>query len=412
VVISLPPRLKDRLCSFNPDILWWGIILLGAILRLRQYLSNRSLWADEASLAYNVANRTFLGLTQPLDFQQGAPFGFLFIEKAFLVTLGNVDQVMRLFPLFAGIASLYLLYRIAKAHITGGLLAGLLFAASWYPIYYSSELKQYSSDIMTGLLLIFLATRCLRKSASSGDFFILGAAGALVIWISHPSAFVLAGIGLAMFAALLARQRHIPFAWLAGLGLLWITSFGIEYHVSLKHLISNDYLQDYWRKNFMPLPPWSDVGWLMKTYHSMLVMTLNTIEPVLVYAIPILVMIGGISLLFRDRILAIIILAPFVLAMIASALQRYPLKDRFMLFLVPLVLMLIAEGLGSLYRIVARWNTGIARAVYALPTLFLFFISVNGTFRLFLSPYNRSDIKPVGIRGRAQAGGRDPLRLS
>ena len=330
-----------------------------------------------------------------MDFQQGAPIGFLFIEKAFVVTLGNVDQVMRLFPLFTGIASLYILYRIAKVHITGGWLAGLLFAASWYPIHYSSELKQYSSDVMMALLLIFLATRCLRESASFRDFLILGAGGAMAIWISHPSAFVLAGIGLALLAAPLTRQRHIPFAWLAGLGFLWMASFGIQYQVSLKHLIANDFLQGYWRKNFMPLPPWSDVGWLLKTYHSMLVMTLNTIEPALVYAIPILVMIGGISLLLRDRILAIIILFPFVLAMIASALQRYPLKDRFMLFLVPLVLMLIAEGLGSLYRIVARWNTGVAGTMYALPSLFLFFLVMSGAFRLFLSPYNQSDIKPV-----------------
>jgi hypothetical protein len=63
----------------NSDYLWWGIILLGAVLRLRQYLLNRSLWADEASLAVNLVNRSFGELTELLDYHQAAPVGFLFI---------------------------------------------------------------------------------------------------------------------------------------------------------------------------------------------------------------------------------------------------------------------------------------------------------------------------------------------
>lgn len=395
MVTSFLPRLKDRFHTFKPDYFWWGIIILGAILRLRQYVSNRSLWADEASLAFNLANRTFSGLTQPLDFEQGAPIGFLFIEKLLVVAFGNVDQVMRLFPLFSGIASVYLLYRIAQDHITGGLLAGLLMAITWYPIYYSSELKQYSSDVMLCLLMVFLAGRCLRGNASFKDYSILGAGGAISIWVSHPSAFILAGIGLALFIATLERTRAIPIAWLAGLGILWAASFGTEYLVSLRHLIANDYLQDYWRNAFMPFPPWKDPGWLMKTYSSLLLMTLNTTDRLWVFSLPILGLIGGLSLLYRDRNFAILVISPFLIAFIASALQKYPLKDRFMLFLVPFVLILIAEGLGTMYRTAARWHIGSARAVYALAAFAMVFLPVVNAFNLFLSPYNRSDIKPV-----------------
>ena len=86
----------------SPNLLWVLIIALGIILRVRQYFSGRSFWSDEASLAYNLVNRTFSGLTQPLDYEQGAPIGFLFIEKFLIILWGNVDQVMRLFPLFPG----------------------------------------------------------------------------------------------------------------------------------------------------------------------------------------------------------------------------------------------------------------------------------------------------------------------
>jgi len=395
VVSSLLRRYSDRLRDLKPEYLSWVIILVGIVLRFRQYLSDRSLWADEASLAYNLAHRTFWGLTQPLDFEQGAPIGFLFIEKLLVVAFGNIDQVMRLFPLFSGIVSVYLICRIAQAQITGGLFAGSLFAISWYPIYYSSELKQYSGDVMTGLLMVFLAGRCLKAGASHRDFLILGVGGAIAIWISHPSAFILAGVGLALLAAALTRVRPVPIAWLAGMGIVWVASFGMQYLVSLRHLVADDYLQDYWRNAFMPFPPWRDLGWLLKTYSSLLLMTLNTTDRLWVFTVPILGLIGGLSLLYRDRNFAILVISPFLIAFIASALQKYPLKDRFMLFLVPFVLILIAEGLGNIYRAVARWHIGSARAVYALAAFAMVFSPVVNAFKLFLSPYNRSDIKPV-----------------
>src|SRR5262245_65978294 len=94
----------------KPDLAWWFLIMLGVILRLRQYLVNRSFWADEASLAFNLVTRTFSGLTQPLDYHQGAPIGFLFIEKLAILLLGNNEFAMRLFPLLSGIIAIYLLY--------------------------------------------------------------------------------------------------------------------------------------------------------------------------------------------------------------------------------------------------------------------------------------------------------------
>jgi len=353
------------------------------------------LWADEASLAYNLAQRTFFGLTQPLDYDQGAPIGFLFIEKLLIIVLGNMDQVMRLFPLFSGLVSLYLFYRIAQAHIKGGMLGSLLFAISWQLIYYSSELKQYSSDVMLGLLLIFLAGNCLKEKAQPRDFMLLGATGAAAIWISHPSAFILAGIGVAMLVVASTKSRPIPVLWLVWLGSAWLVSFGLEYFVSLRHLITNDLLQSYWEKAFMPLPPGGTRIWLVKTYYSLLLTTLGRTDQILTIIFPSLIVIGSLSLLFRDRNTAILLISPFFFALLASALQKYPLKDRFMLFLVPFVLLLIAEGLGRVYLVVAKWQRGVAGAIYALPALTLLFLSASVTLEFVKEPFIGSDIKPV-----------------
>jgi hypothetical protein len=58
----------------------WLIIGLGIVLRLTQYVFNRSLWYDEANLALNIIDRSVLELFQPLDHDQGAPIGFLLLE--------------------------------------------------------------------------------------------------------------------------------------------------------------------------------------------------------------------------------------------------------------------------------------------------------------------------------------------
>ena len=62
-----------------------GAILLGILLRLRQYVEARPLWLDEAMLSLNILTRSFQGLLQPLDQDQTAPVPFLWGEK--LLTL-------------------------------------------------------------------------------------------------------------------------------------------------------------------------------------------------------------------------------------------------------------------------------------------------------------------------------------
>ena len=71
------------------NILSWLIIVFGIVVRLVQYLSNRSLWADEAALALNIVNRSYSELGQPLDYDQAAPIGFLWLEKLAIDIFGN-----------------------------------------------------------------------------------------------------------------------------------------------------------------------------------------------------------------------------------------------------------------------------------------------------------------------------------
>lgn len=80
-------RYFSKISSHLPVI----IIFVGSILRLLEYLYNRSVWLDEANLSLNLINKTFIQLLQPLDFGQYAPIGFLWIEKVVFYCLGSVN---------------------------------------------------------------------------------------------------------------------------------------------------------------------------------------------------------------------------------------------------------------------------------------------------------------------------------
>ena len=57
--------LRNRIKSIiKPELIGWGIVFLGFIVRIRQYFANRSFWGDEASLAINIVSRSFIELTK------------------------------------------------------------------------------------------------------------------------------------------------------------------------------------------------------------------------------------------------------------------------------------------------------------------------------------------------------------
>jgi hypothetical protein len=80
---------------------------LGTGIRLHEFLNDRTLWLDEARLALNVVNRSYLQLLQPLDYDQGAPIAFLFFERLIIQLLGNNEHNLRRLPFIASIASFF-----------------------------------------------------------------------------------------------------------------------------------------------------------------------------------------------------------------------------------------------------------------------------------------------------------------
>ena len=186
-------QLLQKLSS--PGKLPWFIICLGIILRLVEYLFNRSLNLSESSIALTVINGSFLELLQPSGYVQAIPSGFLIFEKLAVQAFGNSEYALRLFPLLFGIVSLFLFYELAKRCINtmAALISLSLFAISDPLIYYSSVIGQFSGDLTIALLLFLLAVHIQSKRFTAPVTALFGIAGAIAVWFSHPSIFVLVG---------------------------------------------------------------------------------------------------------------------------------------------------------------------------------------------------------------------------
>jgi len=394
-------RVNRAIESFQPHYYWWFLVFAGIIQRLRQYIANRSLWADEASLALNIVNRNFIGLTQPLNSNQGAPIGFLFVEKLLITIFGNFDYILRLFPLFCGISAVYLMYRTSREAIGWfGLFGLLMFNLSWNLVNYSSELKQYSTDTAAALLILLLTLRYTNNASTDRALWVLCIAGILCMWLSHPAVFIIGGVGLLLgYQAITIKTGH-SLPKLAITGFLWAANLWFIYNLSLQGLASNNYLENYWSRDFLPLPIWEHWDWLGIAYLELLSTSTSVYTPLPLYltvACSILILFG----LFPDHenpknkfLIAASILTGSI-TLLASALHLYPFNGRFLHYLIPYVFLLMANGLRNIYWLVNLWNRKIALAIISVFILAVAIQPFATVTKAFIDPPLGEHIKPA-----------------
>ena len=320
------------------------LLIFGVLVRLRLYLSNRSLWYDEASLAINIVDRSYAELLNPLDYNQAAPPLFLWLEKLAVQLLGNNEYALRLFPLVSSIIALGLFYKLA-IRFTSGLaipIAIALFASLKYTVYYSVEAKPYAADLMVALILFFLLRAYSRPNLPSKQIIFLSLIGAVSIWISYPSIFILSGVELIFLLS-------IPFSKLPKILLnrspiytSWLLSFVGLYLATIVPTMTNDALVSSWSPRYPDSP--FDIIWLLdalgRFFHNPLGFWSIT------DGIGIIAFITGCIALYRQKKFNLLLLSmPIVMTIVASYLHKYPFRERLILFLVPFALIIIAEGI-------------------------------------------------------------------
>lgn len=424
------PPLANRLGTVHPPVLvtapapspvphraWWAstpavvaLVVFGIGLRGVALAGDRNLWIDESMLALNLVERAPARLLDPLDWNQGAPVGFLLLTKAAIAQFGASEVGLRLVPFAGSVLGL-----IGFAWLAGWLLprpatvlAVGLFAVSPFLISYAAECKQYTTDAALTIGLFAVAVGLLGGDGGFRRWAILATAGAFAVWFSHPAAFVLGGIGTALLADAAVKQDRTRFLAACGTVGCWLVSFGACYLLSLKQLSGNQYLLTYWDGHFLPLPPKSpgDVAWLCDHFFAPFAYPggLGGTE-IRAGGIAAVLFVVGVWGMWQERWpVAAVVVLPGVLALLASGLHKYPFAGRLLLFLVPLMVLGTARG---------AWMVGSALGrVQPVAVAALLAVLVSApcleTYQEFRKPLRYEQLEPLlaELRGEWRPGDR------
>ena len=371
-----------------------AFVVLGAGLRIRQYVFRRSLWNDEAALALNIVQRGFVDLLRPLRFQQGAPIGFLWVERAAVDVLGKNEYALRLFPLLAGIAGLVLFALIARRVLSPWAtpFAVLLFAVLQPLVYYSTEVKQYGVDVTAALLIAYMTLRLLDRPLTRRRALVWGGVGGATLFVSHPAALVLGASGLALGLTLARRHERQQLEQLAwGVG-VFAAAFIVEYVVSLRNLSANQVLAAYWHDGYPPQPFHLDktLAWIGGLPGRLVPDPLAVKHSVALY---VLAAVGLAGLAWRRPTVALLLAGIVGAALCAAFVRAYPVQWRLALYLVPFVLLAAAAAIDVVIHAPLP-----LRLLAIVPAAALVFVAVTPTSDALSAigrPYTRTELRPV-----------------
>lgn len=306
---------------------------------------------DEIYLSSSLIRMDYMELaTQPLDYQQKAPIGFLWAVRFFVGIFGTGEMALRLFSLICGVLSLFLFIPICRYFTNEkGTVLGLGILAFAAPlVFHAVEVKQYQSEMLATLLILYSYIKYQHKF-NYIDLLLWGLLGALVLWFSYAAIFILAGLatGLSIYRIIkkdwrLFFRQCIPF-------LIWFLSFGINYlyfthrHAESKWIV---YWFDYYR-NFMPMPPQSieDLKWYAINLYRLFDYPLGFLwQMKWLVLLPLTLLFLGLAVLFKRLQDFLVLCFPFLFMLLASGLKLYPLTERFWVFISPILILFIVNG--------------------------------------------------------------------
>lgn len=337
--------MKFRFQTLAAPRLIYLLLALGVAVRVAIWLQNRSLFLDEANLARNFCERGLWDFFRPLDHEQFAPPLFCIFQKCSVLLLGQHEYALRLFPLLCGVTSVFLFYYIAKRVIANiWVQAAVLWIFCFSDIFlrYATEGKQYGCDLMVTLALVALAMRFAER-----PFRVVWAAGigAVTVWLSMPSVFMLFGAGLFFL-----KRTHARGGWRATIpvllaGLFWMLNFVCYYWLLLRPSMQVAPLVEYHAQWFFPLFPRSSADWARAA-------DLLTTFPYYTAGFTVVAKLAGSAgiltglwILLRSRFeTALLLAAPLAACVIASGFGQYSLIPRMLTWAFPLALLVQGAG--------------------------------------------------------------------
>jgi hypothetical protein len=364
---------------------------IGIMLRLVEFFRNRSLSQDEAQLVLNIMNRSFDRLFGQLDFNQAAPQAYLAVQKAMVEAMGESEYSLRLVPFLAGTLALVLMPFLARGVVTTSAvpLAVAFFALSDPLIYYTTSSKQYAVDALIATIILLVGFRFGDRPYEASAALGFACVGAAAIWLSHSSVFVLAGVSAAFLVRSLARRQWRRARNIAAASGVWLVSFGVFVLIAIDNVSGIQRSLSSTPGAFGDSAPTdsdaltSEVRTGLGAFRYVagvphfLERGSNDAGAVVALVVGAFCIAGVISLVAKCPEKGLALISPLVFMLIAWGLGQYPLLGRTQLFLAPIYVLLLAEGVVFLIKkarhLGARTATfiavGIVGAALAAPAL-------------------------------------------
>jgi hypothetical protein len=383
-------------CSAWVPRLVWGFVILGAAIRLLRYALRFPLCVDESMLAENFLDRGFLDLLSPLDHEQIAPVGFLWIELACVRLLGFSEWTLRLFPLACGVASLLVFRHLASRVLSGVplVLAVGCLAISKPPVGLSADVKPYAGDLFVALALLALLVEWLRRPEKTVWLWSLCAAIPLALSLSFPAVFVGGAISVGLLAfvcRLHDRRTWVAYvAFNAILVAIFAVTLPINAHSTSLH--TRQFMDAYWL-NCGGFPPTTEplrlVTWLIDVHLGDRIFCFPYGAKNGGGSISLLCCAVGAIAMYRyeQRPLLTTFVAMFGLGFIAAAMHRYPYGGhiRLVQYLVPAICITAGAGAATLLGRIRRLKP--QRLLMAGLVLAMAVFGIGFGVRQVLRPY-------------------------
>lgn len=345
-----------------PREVWLGIgfaVVVGIALRSVQAFEDRALWLDEAMLALNIRRLSFSELCGPLQYDQAAPVGFLWLQKLATFVVSGDEISARVVPWTAGCLCLLIFTKLMIA-ITGrkALLPVAAMAFSPTLICYSGEGKQYSVDVLVSVMALFVGLRWIKFS--TGRVALQAALFcAIAPWMSHTGVFFLPGV--LMLAV--AYRNQTGWAMTCACAMLVLTSVLMLFFVNVRKVYENPSLNNFWQSDYVP---WRAIGqgptefftvvsWMLRKWWEFVVRcpglapdvdpgTAAWFAGAGVTILMTWVLFRAVSDTSSSAFLAVkYTILPPVTCLVAAALEIYPFGNRLLLFAAPLIFALLGQ---------------------------------------------------------------------
>ena len=364
------------------------------MLRLKYYSENLSLWLDEAALVLEILRRSFSEIflvTNYNRYSPTAPVGFLLLEKSVIACLGSSEWALRLVPLACSVSSVFLFLPLAKKYVRVKAVpvALALFAFAGPLIYYSAQVKPYSCDVLVAIFVFLGAAHIRDAQLGPGHTIVVGVIAAVALWFSYSALFVVGGTLVVLLAFALVEKRREKSILLFWVACLAGASFLTMYFNEFAQISDNSGLYQMWQKAFMPWPigSWASLVWLQEAFLNMFRETLGLSWAPLAAGLFIL---GAVVVFRKDRETAILLLSPLAIALAAAMAHKYPFSGRLVLFLVPSLALLMAEGIVYVIDKFLKRPTGVL-----LLSAAVFFYPVQNAADVLSRTHVFEEAKPV-----------------